>query len=122
MSEQNDDSVGGEHKRTKVRLQEAWQSTLGKFATAEEGSRDLIHRLVEWGKLTGEEGRTLLTDWRRSIEHNRRELERRVEKTVHRSVARFALPSQQDLQDLIQQVDDLEKRVSNLKNSHESEA
>lgn len=101
-------------KGTKARFQEAWQSTLGRFATAEEGSRNLVHRLVDWGKLTHDEGRSLLSDWRESIEENRRDLEKRVEMAVQRSMARFTLPSQRDVDDLAAQIDGLEKRVREL--------
>ncbi|MFH1808517.1 MAG: phasin family protein [Pseudomonadota bacterium] len=99
---------------TKARLQEAWQSTLGRFATAEEGSHNLVQRLVDWGKLTGDEGRSLLTEWRQSIESNRRQLERRVEEAMQRSMGRFTIPTQHDLEALTAQIRELERRVSAL--------
>ena len=114
MTNESDESASGESRGTKARLQEAWQSTLGKFATAEEGSRNMVHRLVEWGKLTGEEGKSLLTDWRKSIEDNRRQLEKRVEESVMRNMARFTLPTQRDLKNLTDQIAALEERVHSL--------
>ncbi len=111
---EHEENHGDENRGTKARLQEAWQSTLGRFATAEEGSRNLITRLVDWGKLTGDEGRTLLTDWREAIEQNRSQLEKRVEETVQRQLARFTLPSQQDIDDLAAQIEHLEQRVQSL--------
>ena len=112
----------GEHKHnesntlhsTKARLQEAWQQTLGHFATREEGSRNLIQRLVDWGKLTGEEGKTLLAEWREAIDNNRQQLEQRVEETVQRQLARVTLPSKEDIVKLKDQLSELEARVRNL--------
>jgi len=114
MTKSHEERSEVDQRGTKARLQEAWQSTLGRFATAEEGSRNLVHRLVEWGKLTGEEGRTLLVDWRESIEGNRRQLEKRVEEVVLRSVSRFTLPTQKDLEELTAQIAALEQRVQRI--------
>ena len=110
-SENHDDQV---HRSTKDRLQEAWQSTMGHFATAEDGSRNLVQRLVSWGKLTGDEGKTMMNDWRRSIEENRRQLEMQVEETVHRSLSLFTIPSAGDLESMTDQVTRLEKRLASL--------
>jgi polyhydroxyalkanoate synthesis regulator phasin len=107
--------VAGESRSTKARLQEAWQSTLGRFATAEDGSRNLVQRLVEWGKITGDEGKTLLADWRKAIENNRKLLERRVDEAVHKSIARFKLPSRIELDAIAAQVGRLEQRMRALK-------
>ena len=115
MKHSRNSVVAGESRSTKARLQEAWQSTLGRFATAEDGSRNLIQRLVEWGKLTGDEGKTLLADWRKAIENNRKLLERRVDEAVHNSMARFKLPSRVELEALAAQVARLELRVRTLK-------
>ena len=114
MTTHDDPASGAEGKGTKARFQEAWQSTLGRFATADEGSRNLVHRLVDWGKLTGDEGRSLLSDWREAIEENRRQLEKRVEEAVQRSMARFTLPSQNDIDQLTDQIAGLEQRVREL--------
>lgn len=113
MNEQHNQHQEGLHS-TKARLQEAWQATLGHFATADEGSKNLIQRLVGWGKLTGEEGKTLLVEWREAIENNRRQLEQRVEETVQRQIARFTLPTKEDIKRLKVQLAELEKRVRNL--------
>lgn len=99
---------------TKVKLQEAWQSTLGRFATTEEGSHNLVSRLVDLGKLTREEGRSLMIEWRQSIENNRRLLERRVDAAMARSLATITLPSSADLRQLSEQIGALEKRVHKL--------
>ena len=107
--------VAGESRSTKARLQEAWQSTLGRFATGEDGSRNLVQRLVEWGKLTGDEGKTLLADWRKAIENNRKLLERRVDEAVHTSMARFKLPNRVELEAIAEQVGQLEARVRALR-------
>ena len=115
MKHSRNSVVAGESRSTKARLQEAWQSTLGRFATAEDGSRNLIQRLVEWGKLTGDEGKTLLADWRKAIENNRRQLERRVDEAVHQSLIRFKLPSRAELDALATQLDRLEQRVRALR-------
>jgi polyhydroxyalkanoate synthesis regulator phasin len=114
MAHDEDSKSARGGKGTKVRLQEAWQSTLGRFATAEEGSRNLVQRLVDWGKLSGDEGRSLLADWRQSIESNRRQLEKRVEDAVQRSVGRFTIPTQHDLEQLTAQIGELEQRVRDL--------
>jgi len=115
MKHSRNSVVAGESRSTKVRLQEAWQSTLGRFATGEDGSRNLIQRLVEWGKLTGDEGKALLADWRKAIENNRRQLERRVDEAVHQSLIRFKLPSRAELDALATQLDRLEQRVRALR-------
>jgi len=99
---------------TKARLQEAWQQTLGHFATREEGSRNLIQRLVDWGKLTGEEGKTLLAEWREAIDKNRQQLEQRVEETVQHQLSRLTLPSKEDISRLKTQLSELEERVRSL--------
>ena len=114
MHQESEQPTSSETRGTKARLAEAWQSTLGRFATAEEGSRNMVQRLVEWGKLTREEGRSLLTDWRKSIEDNRRHLEQRVEEAVHKSLVRFRIPSQAELHSLANQVDTLEQRIREL--------
>ena len=110
---------------TKARLQEAWQQTLGHFATGEEGSRNLIQRLVDWGKLTGEEGKTLLAEWREAIDTNRQQLEQRVEETVKYQLSRLTLPSKEDITRLKTQLGDLEERVrglgSELRAAHKNE-
>lgn len=115
MKHSRNSVVAGESRSTKARLQEAWQSTLGRFATAEDGSRNLIQRLVEWGKLTGDEGKTLLADWRKAIENNRKLLERRVDEAVHRSMARFKLPSKIELESMADQINRLELRLRELR-------
>jgi len=114
MKQSRSSVVAGESRTTKARLQEAWQSTLGRFATAEDGSRNLIQRLVEWGKLTGDEGKTLLADWRKAIENNRKLLERRVDEAVHRSMARFKLPSKTEFEEMADQIGRLEQRMRAL--------
>lgn len=114
MAHDEDSKTARGARGTKARLQEAWQSTLGRFATAEDGSRNLVQRLVDWGKLSGDEGRSLLNEWRQSIESNRRQLEKRVEETVQRSMARFTIPTQRDLAQLTAQIGELEQRVRAL--------
>ncbi|MBN2362341.1 MAG: hypothetical protein JXR83_23005 [Deltaproteobacteria bacterium] len=115
MKHSRNSVVAGESRGTKARLQEAWQSTLGRFAIAEDGSRNLVQRLVEWGKLTSDEGKALLLDWRQAIENNRRSLERRVDETVHSSLARFKLPSRVELDAMAAQVSRIERRVRALR-------
>ena len=56
----------------------------------------------------------LLKQWRDSIEGNRRQLEKRVEEAVQRSVARFTLPTQEDLKNLGAQIQSLEERVEQI--------
>lgn len=114
------DRPSSEQRGTRARLHEAWESTLGRFATAEDGSRTLVDRLVGWGKLTADDGRALLQDWRSAIEDNRRQLEQRVDAAVHSSLARFRLPSKRQLQALDNKVADLEERLRQLPGTRSS--
>lgn len=96
------------------RVQSAWQKTVGNYATDVEHSRNVFQRLVDFGNITGEEAKRLIADTHDRVEHNRRELEQRVEESLKKATARLTVPTVADVRDLGSKVDDIEGRIAAL--------
>ena len=75
---------GHEPSSLPARLREAWQRTVGAYATDDRGTAGLLARLVEFGALTAEESRQALQEAQKRIDANRRELDTRVDDAVRR--------------------------------------
>ncbi len=94
------------------RLQRAWRETVGTYATEEGITRNLMQRLVDFGALSRDESANVLVDFKKRIEQNRKELDRRVDESIKRATDRLTIPSPADLEKLRARVAELEQRVA----------
>jgi polyhydroxyalkanoate synthesis regulator phasin len=74
----------------------------------------LIERLAEAGKLTRQEARDMLLDLKAQVEHNRRELEGRITRTVKTALDNLRLPSNAQVDRLRRAVERLAQRIAAL--------
>ena len=95
-----------EHSSLPARLREAWQRTVGAYATDDRGTAGLLARLVDFGALSAEESRHALQEAQKRIEANRRELDARVDEAVHR------FTDSRGLRALDQRISRLESRIA----------
>lgn len=102
---------GGERENLVGRIQRAWRETLGAYATDEGETKNLLHRLVDFGTLSRDEAGRAFAKMRSCIEENRRELDRRVEESLKTAVARLTIPSPAEIERLKARVAELEARV-----------
>lgn len=96
------------------RLQSAWRDTVGNYATDEGATRNLFHRLADFGNITGEEARRLITDTQGRIEQNKKELEQRVEESLKRATSHLTPPSADEIDELERKVAEIESRIAAL--------
>ena len=96
------------------RLQEAWQHSVGAFATDEGETQTLLGRLVALGTLSKEEARQVLSKVREGIESNRVELERRIDESIRTATARLTIPSDPDVRALREKLILIEQRIAHL--------
>jgi polyhydroxyalkanoate synthesis regulator phasin len=94
------------------RLREAWMKTVGNYATDEKGTQGLLQRLVEFGALSAEEAKKVLTDARHKIDHNRSELDARVDESIKRALERFG--EFREAKRLEERIAELEARLREL--------
>lgn len=117
MAEQkrdDEESPEGEESNLVHRIQRAWRETVGTYATEEGPTRNLVQRLVEFGELSREEAAHVLVGFKKRIEENRRELDRRVDESLKRATSRFTLPSPAELEQMQQRVSELEERLDDV--------
>jgi len=79
MSDGNQRETGEPLSR---RLRDAWMKTVGAYATDEKGTQGLLQRLVEFGALSAEEAKKVLGEARGKIDHNKTELDLRVDESI----------------------------------------
>ena len=96
------------------RLREAWMKTVGAYATDEKGTQGLLQRLVEFGALSAEEAKRVLVDARGKIDHNRTELDSRVDESIKKAVERFG--EFREAKRLEERIAELEARLRELEN------
>src|SRR5438067_10112543 len=71
------------------RFQNVWHKTVGNYATDEKGTQSLLQRLVDFGQLSAEEAKKVLTEAQQKIEDNKAELDKRVDESIKKAVERF---------------------------------
>ena len=96
------------------RIKDAWRDTVGTYATSEAETKNLFGRLVDFGTLSKDEAMKILSEVGGRIEENRKELDKRVDESIHRATTLFAIPSPADVKALEAQVDTLERRIAEL--------
>mgnify|MGYP001594032709 CR=1 FL=1 len=111
MSDANEREL---HEPLSRRLREAWMKTVGAYATDEKGTQGLLQRLVEFGALSAEEAKKVLTDARGKIDHNRAELDLRVDESIKKAVERFG--EFREAKRLEDRIAELETRLRELEN------
>lgn len=94
------------------RLRDAWMKTVGAYATEEKGTQSLLQRLVEFGALSAEEAKKVLTDARGKIDHNKVELDRRVDESIKGALERFG--ELREARKLEERIAELEARLQDL--------
>ena len=102
-------------------LRDAWEKTVGTYAMDKRGTEALFERLVRVGLVSREEAHKLLKEAQGRIEHNRRELEQRIEDGVRgwsdrlgRRRRRDEAQAHAELRVLAQDLDGLERRLDEL--------
>lgn len=94
------------------RLRDAWMKTVGAYATDEKGTQGLLQRLVEFGALSAEEAKKVLGEARGKIDHNRMELDARVDESIKKAVERFG--EFREAKRLEERIAELEARLREL--------
>lgn len=94
------------------RLKDAWKDSVGAYATDEGATKNLFSRLVDFGHLSREEALKLVGESRAKIEQNKKELERRVDESIHRATARLSPPSAGDIEKIARDLDAIERRIA----------
>ena len=94
-----------------ARIQRAWRETVGAYATEEGATRNLVQRLVDFGAVSRDESANMLVDFKKRIDQNRKELDRRVDESIKRATERLTIPTPAELEKLRARVAELEKRV-----------
>jgi poly(hydroxyalkanoate) granule-associated protein len=87
---------------------------VGALALTEEKLESFVQELIKKGELTQEEGKKTLKELREKMAQNKRELEEYVQRKIENSVKKMHLATKKD-------VEELEKRVSDLEASLEVE-
>lgn len=93
------------------RIQRAWRETVGTYATEERATRNLVQRLVDFGAVSRDESANMLVEFKKRIEQNRKELDRRVDESIKRATERLTIPTPAELEKLRARVAELEQRV-----------
>lgn len=102
---------GDDHAGFVGRIQRAWRETVGAYATEEGATRNLVARLVDFGAVSRDESANLLVEFKKRIEQNRKELDRRVDESIKRATERLTIPTPAEIEKLRARVADLEARV-----------
>jgi polyhydroxyalkanoate synthesis regulator phasin len=104
------------------RIKDAWRDTVGAYATDEGETRNLVKRLVEFGTLSAEEARQLLSEATERVEKNRRELDNQVEESIKRAASRLTVPSPEEIKELNRRVAEAESRIAALEKKKRARA
>ncbi|MFZ9888896.1 MAG: phasin family protein [Myxococcota bacterium] len=99
-------------QRLVQRLQRAWRDTVGAYATDDGETKNLMHRLVEFGAISREQSVQVLSGVKARVDQNRKDLDRLVDDSIRRATERLTIPSAAELQRLRARVQELEERVS----------
>lgn len=109
---------GGEDRAGFVaRIQRAWRETVGTYATEEGATRNLVARLVDFGALSRDESANVLVEFKKRIEQNRKELDRRVDESIKRATERLTIPTPAEIEKLRERVNALEARVKSVESA-----
>jgi polyhydroxyalkanoate synthesis regulator phasin len=88
---------------------------VGAVALTVEALEDLVEKLVERGELTEEEGRKLVNDVWSKRKKDAKKAEVEVNKRVDELMSRFDIPTKAEFEDLSAQIDEVSKKVDELK-------
>ncbi|OGQ18694.1 MAG: hypothetical protein A2138_09495 [Deltaproteobacteria bacterium RBG_16_71_12] len=109
MSDGNQRETGEPLSR---RLRDAWMKTVGAYATDEKGTQGLLQRLVEFGALSAEEAKKVLGEARGKIDHNKTELDLRVDESIKGALDRIG--EFREARRLEERIGELEARLKEL--------
>jgi polyhydroxyalkanoate synthesis regulator phasin len=96
------------------RIKDAWRGTVGAYATDDDETRNLAKRLVEFGTLTAEEAKQLLSLATIRGERNRKEIDEQVDASIKRAASRLTVPSPEEIRQINRRVAEVESRIAAL--------
>jgi polyhydroxyalkanoate synthesis regulator phasin len=82
-------------------------TSLGMAILAKNKTKELIHELIDKGKMSEEEGNKFINDLKAETEKSRKEAEEEIKKMINSALQKMDVPTKEDY-------DRLEKRVKVL--------
>jgi polyhydroxyalkanoate synthesis regulator phasin len=101
------------------RWTELFYTAVGFVAKSRSSVQDAIQQLTDDRKISAEEGKKIYADFVKDTEVKREELEQQLGKIVERIAHNLNLATTQQLEDLQNKVESLEKRVQDLERKGE---
>jgi len=93
---------------------------LGTAVVTKSKVRETMDKLVEQGKLSSDEAERFTQEMVNAGEKEMEELRSEMESTVRNAVSRLNLPKQEDINDLRQRLENVEKRLEHLEQKPEA--
>ena len=93
---------------------------LGTAVVTKSKVREIMNRLVEQGKLSSDEAERFTQEMVDAGEKELEEFRSELESSVRNAISRLNLAGQQDMDDLRQRLENLEKRMGHLEQKLES--
>jgi polyhydroxyalkanoate synthesis regulator phasin len=95
-------------------FQQVWAQAVVRVTGAEEEVQKLLGRLQGMAGSSQDEVKKQVRELTERLAHQRSELEKRVEETVHASLSRVRVPRRDEVEKLNARLDTLSKRVEAL--------
>lgn len=92
-------------------LKETILTGIGMASLTKERAEKLVKKLVKEGEVTEKEGVKLAKELFEKAEDNKKEMEKKMEKTVHEVLGKVNLPSKKDVDSLKSKIAKLEKKL-----------
>lgn len=94
-------------------------AAIGAIAFAQDEAEDFVNRLVERGEIAEKEGKQLVKEVLEKRNDKRRTIEGEVNKRLQDVVERLNVPSKRDIEELSAKINELTRKVEELKKSKE---
>ena len=96
-------------------IRDLWSETLNSISKSEDEVRDFTTKLVDRGKLTQDEAKTVVQNMIQGLDENRTALQTKLNEGMDKVLARINIPSKTEIEKLSKRVDSLSTRVNQLK-------
>jgi polyhydroxyalkanoate synthesis regulator phasin len=96
------------------RFKEAWSSALAGVNAAEVEAEKVLGKLADAAGFSPDDVKRHAREFGERLTVQRRELEKAIDDAVKRTVSRFKVPTQADLEALQKRVDDVAARIEAL--------
>lgn len=95
-------------------LKKAGLLGIGLAVLTEEKLREKLKELEEKGEITREEGKTIAKEAIEEREKQKKDLEKRIDKEVNRTIRAMGFATKKDMDDLGKKIDRLEKAIEKM--------